>query len=127
MTPLDDPAADYASLDGETISRMPIILTAAITDPEVLEVSLLRNFEPHFKHDNGMVFDYLRKVLGTSVWWVHAKGFQRAKNGRQAFRAIHSHVFGKAAMNARHTTNRGVIALLWGEEQTKFLHLRCSS
>ena len=78
----DDPAADYASLDEEMISKMPIILAAARADPEILETSPMRNFEPSFKHDNGLVFEYLRNVLGTSVWWIHAKGFQKAKNGR---------------------------------------------
>ena len=33
------------------------------------------------------------------------QSFQKAKNGRQAFRAIYKRVFGQAAMSARHTTN----------------------
>ena len=110
--PLDDPAAEYASLDDEMISRMPIILAAARADSEILETSPMRNFEPNFKHDNGLVCEYLRNVLGTSVWWVHAKGLQKANNGRQAFRGIHSHIFGKAAMNSRHVINRADIEAL---------------
>ena len=107
-----DLAADYASLDDELISRMPIILSSVTGDPDDLEVSPMRNFEPHFKQDNMLVFEYLKASFGGSTWWIHAKTFQKAKNGRQAFRSIHKHVFGQAAMNARHTTNRSDVEAL---------------
>ena len=99
-------------MDNELIARMPIIVANVTETPESLEVLAMRNFTPHFKHNNMLVFAYLKTALGSSTWWVNAKGFQNAKNGRQAFRSIYKSVFGQAAMNARHTTNRSDVEAL---------------
>ena len=117
-----DPAGNYMTIDDELIARMPIVLStiARTDDPDALEGSALANFDVSFKIDNVAVYDCLKKALGSTTLWIHAKGHQRTKNGREAWRSIYAHTFGQSAMNARHTANRSDIeALVYTGEKNR--------
>ena len=88
----------YASIDDELTQRAPIL------SENKQEWHNYHNFETleedgiktqAFLADNAMVFTTLQQYWGKSPAWTNAKKLLKTKNGRQAYRTLYTHFFGK--------------------------------
>jgi hypothetical protein len=95
--PFGSADSPYISFDDEMVARAPILkadlTTAQLSqDTETLEKN--GPFEQLFIADFVEVYDILHTVWGKSSWWTHCKPYDKAKNGRQAYRTLHSQLLG---------------------------------
>jgi hypothetical protein len=88
----DDDAANYDTPENEMISRMPH-QDAAGQDL------------PTYIHDRSKVWQTMAEVCRDDKCWTYVKPFQRSKDGRGAFQALHTHYLG-----ANHVNNMASIA-----------------
>mgnify|MGYP006185970011 FL=1 len=90
----DEPSA-YGSHDHETIARCPILADSADYDLEYDELEIQGPFVPTYITDSKKVWSILHALFSTSSVWQHVKKFTVTQNGRQVYRTLHSHFFGK--------------------------------
>jgi hypothetical protein len=90
----DEPSA-YGSHDQETIARCPILADSADYDLEYDELEIQGPFVPTYITDSKKVWSILHALFSTSSVWQHVKKFTVTQNGRQVYRTLHSHFFGK--------------------------------
>jgi hypothetical protein len=98
----DDPvtgACRYTSHDHEAITRCPILSPDADWDLEWEELEAQGPFVPSFLTDSKKVWAILHALFSTSSVWQHVKKFTTAQDGRQVYRTLHSHFFGKDKVN----------------------------
>ena len=98
----DDPftgACKYTSHDHEMITRCPIISNNADWDLEWEELEAQGPFVPTFLTDSKKVWAILHTLFSTSSVWQHVKKFAPTQDGRQVYRTLHSHFFGKDKVN----------------------------
>ncbi len=62
-------------------------------DLEVLET--LGPFDPTFTTDNKKVWSILHALFGHALSWQHAKKWVASQDGRQTYRTLHTHHFGR--------------------------------
>jgi hypothetical protein len=89
----------YSSHDQEMIARCPIISEDADWDLEWEELEIQGPFVPTFLTDNKKVWAILHALFSTSSVWQHVKKFTTTQDGRQVYRTLHSHFFGKDKVN----------------------------
>jgi hypothetical protein len=90
----NDPAANYDTPENEMIARMPHQDTAV--PPQNL---------PTYIHDRSKVWQAISEVTKDDKCWTYVKPFQRSRDGRGAFQALHTHYLG-----ANHVNNMASIA-----------------
>ena len=98
----DDPvtgACRYTSHDHEAITRCPILSPDADWDLEWEELEAQGPFVPSFLTDSKKVWAILHALFSTSSVWQHVKKFTTAQDGRQVYRTLHYHFFGKDKVN----------------------------
>jgi hypothetical protein len=105
----DDPAfgeenaahglSKYTSIDHETITRCPIVTEDVDWDLEWDEIEVQGPFVPTFLTDSKKVWAILHALFSTSSLWQHVKKFTATQDGRQVYRTLHSHFFGKDKVN----------------------------
>jgi len=95
----DDPS-QYTSHDHETISRCPILAENCNYNLEYDELEIQGPFVPTFLTDSKKVWAILHALFSTSSVWQHVKKFTLTQNGRQVYRTLHSHFFGKDKVDA---------------------------
>jgi hypothetical protein len=88
----DDPAANYDTPENEMIARMPH------QDPAGADL-------PTYIHDRSKVWQTMSEVCRDDKCWTYVKPFQRSRDGRGAFQALHTHYLG-----ANHVNNMASIA-----------------
>jgi len=94
----DDPvvgASQYTSHDHETITRCPILAENCNYNLEYDKLEIQGPFVPTFLTDSKKVWAILHALFSTSSVWQHVKKFTVTQNGRQVYRTLHSHFFGK--------------------------------
>jgi hypothetical protein len=89
---VDDPAAGYNTPENEIIARMP--------HQDATGENL-----PTYIHDRSKVWQTISKVSRNDKCWTYVKAFQRSRDGRGAFQALHNHYLG-----ANHVYNMDSIA-----------------
>jgi hypothetical protein len=95
-SPFGDLNSPYVSVDDELVTRAPILdCNCSRLDLRTPVVYLEHDgpFERTFI-SNSAVYDILHTVWGKSSWWTHCKPYEKAKNGRQAFRTLHAQLLG---------------------------------
>jgi hypothetical protein len=85
----------YTSIDHETITRCPIMTNDVDWDLEWDEIEVQGPFVPTFITDSKKVWSILHTLFSTSSVWQHVKKFTATQDGRQVYRTLHSHFFGK--------------------------------
>ncbi len=93
------PAKVYTSIDHETITRCPIVTDDVDWDLEWDEIEVQGPFVPTFLNDSKKVWSILHVLFSTSNVWQHVKKFTATQDGRQVYRTLHSHFFGKDKVN----------------------------
>jgi len=88
-------ASQYTSHDHETITRCPILAENCNYNLEYNELEIQGPFVPTFLTDSKKVRAILHALFSTSSVWQHVKKFRVTQNGRQVYRTLHSHFFGK--------------------------------
>jgi hypothetical protein len=88
----DDLPANYDTPENEMIARMPHLDPAG----ELL---------PTFIHDRSKVWQTISEVCRDDKCWTYVKPFQRSRDGRGAYQALHTHYLG-----ANHVNNMASIA-----------------
>ncbi len=68
-------------------------------DLEWDEIELRGPFAPTFLTDSKKVWSILHALFSASSMWQHVKKFTSTQDGRQVYRALHSHFFGKDKVN----------------------------
>jgi hypothetical protein len=89
----------YSSHDHEMINRCTIISDDADWDLEWEELEIQGPFVPTFLTDSKKVWAILHALFSTSSVWQHVKKFTTTQDGRQVYRTLHSHFFGKDKVN----------------------------
>jgi hypothetical protein len=89
----------YSSHDHELINRCPILTEDLDWDLEVEELEIQGPFVPTFLTDSKKVWVILHALFSTSSVWQHVKKFTTTQDGRQVYRTLHSHFFGKDKVN----------------------------
>jgi hypothetical protein len=96
--PFGDPDSHYATIDAELTARAPILrfdLTHAQLAQPLDHLKEHGPFDPTFVQDSAKVYDILHMTWGTSQPWTHAcSAAAKTKNGRKAFRVLHTHLLG---------------------------------
>jgi hypothetical protein len=82
----DDPSTNYATPEEEMIRRMPHMDAAGIELPT-------------YQHDKTKVWQSLSEMTREEKCWTYVKPFQRARDGRGAFLALHTHYLGANHVN----------------------------
>jgi len=100
----DDPAfgdedTTYTSHDHETITRCAIATDDYDWDTELEDIEVQGPFTPTFITDAKKVWSILHSLFSTSSVWQHVKKFTATQDGRQVYRTLHSHFFGKDKVN----------------------------
>ena len=90
-----DPPFEDEDHDHETIARCPILADSADYDLEYDELEIQGPFVPTYITDSKKVWSILHALFSTSSVWQHVKKFTVTQNGRQVYRTLHSHFFGK--------------------------------
>ena len=96
--PCGDPESPYVTIDAELTAHAPI-LQHDLTNTQLARP--LDHLEEHgpfnriFIQDSAKVYDILHSIWGTSQPWTHARSVAtKTKNGRKAFRVLHTHLLG---------------------------------
>jgi hypothetical protein len=97
--PFGDEDTVYASTDHETITRCPIVTEDIDWDLQWDEIELQGPFVPTFLTDSKKVWSILHALFSASSVWQHVKKFTATQDGRQVYRTLHSHFFGKDKVN----------------------------
>jgi len=94
-SPFGDEDSKYSSIDEEMIARAPILADNAefLTDLETLETE--GPWAPTFPPDNKKVWSILHSLFSTSPSWQHVKKWAASQDGRQTYRTLHTHHFGR--------------------------------
>ena len=87
--------SEYTSHDHETITPCPILVKNCDYNLEYSELEIQGPFVPTFLTDSKKVWAILHALFSTSSMWQHVKKFTATQNGRQVYRTLHSHFFGK--------------------------------
>jgi len=87
--------SEYTSHDHETITPCPILVKNCDYNLEYNELEIQGPFVPTFLTDSKKVWAILHALFSTSSVWQHVKKFKATQNGRQVYRTLHSHFFGK--------------------------------
>ena len=88
----DDPAGNYDTPENEMIARMPH------QDAQGEDL-------PTYIHDRSKVWQTMSEVCRDDKCWTYVKPFQRSRDGRGAFQALHTHYLG-----ANHVNNMASVA-----------------
>jgi hypothetical protein len=103
---VDDPPENYATPEEEMISRMPHVDAAG-------------DELPTYQHDRTKVWQSLSEMTRDEKCWTYVKPFQRARDGRGAFMALHTHYLGANHVNnmASEAESRLAKAMYHGEKR----------
>jgi hypothetical protein len=93
----DDPANNYDTPEDEMISRMP--------HQDAAGADL-----PTYKHDRSKVWQTISEVCQDEKCWTYVKPFQRTRDGRGAFQALHNHYLGANHVNNMASTAEAKLA-----------------
>ena len=85
IEPVDAPAAGWPTHQHEMIGRSPIVVNAQAV-PVV--------YTEHYMTDNTTVWSKIAAMTRDHECWTYVRSFQRAKDGRSAFKALHTHFLG---------------------------------
>jgi hypothetical protein len=88
----DDPPDNYDTPENEMIARMP--------HKDTNDIDL-----PTYIHDRAKVWQTISEVTRDDKCWTYVKPFQRTRDGRGAFLALHTHYLG-----ANHVNNMASVA-----------------
>jgi hypothetical protein len=88
----DDPATNYDTPENEMVACMPHQDAAGVDLPTYI-------------HDRSKVWQTMSEVCRDDKCWTYVKPFQRSRDGRGAFQALHTHYLG-----ANHVNNMANIA-----------------
>ena len=88
----DDPPGNYDTPENKMIARMP--------HQDALGEDL-----PTYIHDRSKVWQTMSEVCRDDKCWTYVKPFQRSRDGRGAFQALHTHYLG-----ANHVNNMASVA-----------------
>ena len=95
--PYGAPESPYPTIDAELSARARILrhdLTHAQLAAPLDTLEANGPFDPAFLVDSTKVFEILHSSWGTSQPWTHARTLAKVKNGRKAFRLLHSLLLG---------------------------------
>jgi hypothetical protein len=88
--------SEYTSHNHETITRYPILAGENCDyDLKYGELEIQAPFVSTFLTDLKKVWAILHALFSTSSVWQHVKKFTAIQNGREVYRTLHSHFFGK--------------------------------
>jgi hypothetical protein len=122
--PFGSADSPYVSFDDEMVARAPILKTDLTTaqlsqDIEALEKN--EPFEQSFIADSVKVYDIIHTVWGKLSWWTHCKLFDKAKNGCQAYRTLHSQLLGgKQLVSSGNAITTKIQTLRYDGDKTRF-------
>jgi hypothetical protein len=97
--PFEDEDTKYISIDMETKARAPILSDDADYDQDYDTLKAHGLFVPTFLTDTKKVWSILLAHFCLSSAWQHVKKFAAQKNGPQAWRTLHNHLFGGDKVN----------------------------
>ena len=89
----------YTSHDHKTTTRCPILSDDCDYTHSYDELEAHGPFVPTFLTDSKKVWAILHALFSTSGVWQHVKKFTTTQDGRQVYRTLHSHFFGKDKVN----------------------------
>lgn len=95
--PYGDPGSPYPTIDAELSARARILrhdLTHAQLTAPLDDLEANGPFDQVFLVDSTKVYEILHSSWGTSQPWTHARTLAKVKNGRKAFRLLHSLLLG---------------------------------
>jgi hypothetical protein len=96
--PFGDPDSPYVTIDTELTACAPILrhdLTHTQLAWPLDHLEEHEPFDPIFVQDSAKVYDILHLFWGTSQPWTQARSAAaKTKNGRTAFRVLHTHLLG---------------------------------
>ncbi len=96
--PFGDLDSLYVTIDAELTAHAPILrfdLTHAQLAQPLDYLKEHGPFDPTFVQDSAKVYDILHTTWGTSQRWTHTRSAaEKTKNGRKAFRVLHTHLIG---------------------------------
>ena len=95
---------DYVMLYLQIIQRADISKATNVHDFN-LQNSGARAREDHANTDNAKLFDLAKTAFGETSLWVHAKPYQRSRDGHQALKLIWSNHLGVHTLDERNTKN----------------------
>jgi len=109
----------YSSIDEELIARAPILGDDALleADPDTLET--LGPFEPSFTTDNKKVWSILHALFGSVPSWQHAKKWAASQDGRQTYRTLYTHHFGRDRVDTMYNSIITTLQNLYYQEDRK--------
>jgi hypothetical protein len=111
----DDPQGNYATLEEEMIRRMPH--TDAAGDGL-----------PTYQHDRTKVWQALSDMTRDEKCWTYVKPFQRARDGRSAFLALHTHYLGaNHANNMASEAESSLAKAMYHKEKQRYNFKSCIS
>ena len=88
----DDPPANYTTPEDEMVARMPH------QDNNGTDL-------PTYLHDRSKVWQTMSEICQDDKSWIYVKPFQRSRDGRGAYLALHTHYLG-----ANHVNNMANVA-----------------
>ena len=96
--PFGNPESPYVMIDAE-LTACALILQHNLTHAQLAwpldHLKEYGPFDPIFVRDSAKVYDILHLSWGTSQPWTHARSVAaKTKNGRKAFRVLHTHLLG---------------------------------
>jgi hypothetical protein len=89
----------YTSHDHKTITCCPILAKNCDYALKYDKLEIQGLFVPTFLTDSKKVWAILHALFLTSSVWQHVKKFTATQDGRQVYRTLHSHFFGKDKVN----------------------------
>jgi hypothetical protein len=102
----NDPPANYDTPENEMIARMPH------QDPQGVDL-------PTYIHDRSKVWQTMSVICRDDKCWTYVKPFQRSRDGRGAFQALHTHYLGANHVNnmANVAESKLALAKYYGEKR----------
>ena len=117
--PFGHESSKYFSIDEEMIARAPLLGDEALfeTDLEVLEAE--GPWAPTFVTDNKKVWAILHALFSNTPSWQHAKKYTVAQDGRQTYRTLHTHHFGRDRVDTMYNSILTTLQNLYYTEDRK--------
>ena len=117
--PFGDTHSKYTSIDEELIARAPILGNAALLDGDLDDLENSGPFEPSFTTDNKKVWSILHALFSHVPSWQHAKKWASSQDGRQTYRTLHTHHFGRDRVDTMYNSIITTLQNLYYQEDRK--------